>query len=129
MRRTLQVTMLVVATIPFVLGVMNLIVGAAQFVPEDALTPSLDSQMRFYAVWFMLPLFITIWIVRNLDIAGPVMAITFGTMALAGLARIFSAYQYGLPEPAMIGATAIEIGVLLFIPWYYAVMRDTSRPN
>ena len=94
--------------------------------PPETITPSLDSQMRFHAVWFMLPLFVTIWIVRNLDVAGPVMQITFGTMALAGCARIVSALQYGMPEPAMIGAIVIEIGVLLFLPWHRSVIRQSS---
>lgn len=125
MRRTLQITMIAVAAIPFILGVMNLIGGAAAFVPPEAISPSLDSQMRFYAVWFMLPFFLTIWIVRNLDVAGPVMLITFGTMALAGCARIFSAMEYGMPDPRMVAAIVIEIGVLLFIPWHRAVMRQS----
>ncbi len=123
MKRALQIMLIIVAAIPFVLGVRNLIGGAAAFVPPEAITPALDSQMRFYAVWFMLPLFITIWIVRNLETARPVMQITFGTMALAGCARIISALQYGMPEPTMIVAIAIEIGVLLFLPWHRAVMR------
>jgi hypothetical protein len=88
MRRTLQITLIIVAAIPLILGLLNLSGGAAAFVPPEAVSPSLDSQMRFYAVWFMLPFFVTIWIVRNLDVAGPIMLITFGTMALAGCARI-----------------------------------------
>lgn len=123
MRRPLQITLLVFAFIPFALGLMNLITGAAQFMPPEVITASNDSQMRFYAVLFMMPFFITIWIVRNLDIAGPIMAITFGTMALAGVARLYSISQFGLPEPSMIGAIVIEIGVLLFIPWHRAVLR------
>ena len=124
MRRTLQITMLIVSFIPFALGVMNFIGGAAAFVPAEHVSANLDSQMRFYAVWFMLPLFMTIWIVRNLDIAGPVMQITFGTMALAGVARIYSASQIGVPDPQMIVGGAIEILVLLFIPWHAAVIRQ-----
>ena len=123
MRRTLQWTMLVLSFVPFMLGVMNLVNGAGQFLPPDAVFPEIDSQLRFYSVWFMFFFFITIWIVRNLDTAGPVLTIVYGTMALGGLARLYSMSQVGVPEPAMIGATAVELATILFIPWHRAVIR------
>lgn len=128
MRRTLQITMIVLSLVPFSLGVMSLINGAAQFLPPEAIFPEIDNQLRFYSVWFMFPFFITIWIVRNLDIAGPVLAISFGTMALGGLARIYSMIDVGMPEPTVIIATAVELGVLLFIPWHRAVVRRDPAP-
>ena len=123
MRRALQITLLVVAGIPLVIGVLNLVLGAGRFVAAEQITANLDNQLRFYAVWFTAVFFLTVWCVRNLDIAGPVMAIMFSTMALGGLARIYSMTQFGLPEPPMLVATAIEIGVLGFLPWHAAVMR------
>lgn len=126
MRRAFQTALVVVAFIPFVLGIVNLIGGAALFVPGGAVTPGLDSQMRFYAVASMLPFFITLWIVRNLDTAGPVLTITLITTAFTGLARILSVIQYGLPEPAMIFAIVIEIGVIVFIPWHRMIVKRTE---
>ena len=123
MRRTFQIALLVAAFIPFALGVMNLIGGAALFVPPEDVTARLDSQMRFYAAASMLPFFIAIWIVRNLDAAGPVLMITLLTIALTGIARLYSVTQYGLPGPEMIAAIVVEIGVILFIPWHRAVVR------
>ncbi len=123
MRRSFQIALLVVAFIPFALGALSLIGGAARLLPEDLVTARLDSQMRFYAVYSMLPLFITIWIVRNLDIAGSVLMIILGATALAGMARLYSATHYGMPEPAMMGAIILEIGVLLFVPWYWLGVR------
>ena len=123
MRRGLQITMVVVAAIPLALGIMNLIGGATAFVPSEHVNANLDNMLRFYAVWFTAVFFLTIWCVRNLDIAGPVMRIMFFVMAAGGLARVFSMTQVGLPDPPMLGATAVELGVLLFIPWHAAVMR------
>lgn len=129
MRRSLQITMLVVAAVPLALGTLSLVLGAGQFLPADQVTASLDNQLRFYAVWFTVVFFLTIWCVRNLDIAGPVMRIMFVTMALGGLARVFSISQVGLPDPPMIGAAIVEIGVLAFIPWHAAVMRRSPSQS
>ncbi len=127
MRRALQITMLVVASVPLMLGIMNLIGGAGAFVPPEHINANLDNMLRFYAVWFTLVFFLTIWCVRNLDIAGPVMLIMFCTMALGGVARIFSMTQVGLPDVPMLVATGVEIGVLAFIPWHAAVMRQSRQ--
>ena len=127
MRRTLQITMLIVAAIPLVIGIINFILGAGRFVPTDQITANLDNQLRFYAVWFTFVFFLTIWCVRNLEIAGPVMRIMFTTMALGGAARLYSMSQVGLPDPPMIVATVVEISVLAFIPWHSAVMRRRRK--
>lgn len=118
MRQSFQIALVCAAFLPFVLGVMNVIGGAGAFVPDEQVTARLDSQMRFSAIWSMLPFFITLWIVRHLESAGPVLMITLGATALAGLARLYSAMEYGLPEPLTVGIIAFEIGVLLFIPWH-----------
>ncbi|MEM8859721.1 MAG: DUF4345 domain-containing protein [Chloroflexota bacterium] len=123
MKRSLQIALLITALIPLALGVMNLFFGAAAFVPADQITPSLDNQLRFYAVWFTVVFFLIVWCVRNLEIAGPVMRIVFIVMALGGVARLFSIAQFGVPDPTMIGAIVIEIGVLAFIPWHNAYLR------
>jgi len=118
MRRTFQISLLLVAFLPFALGVKNFLGGAQAFVPLELVTPQLDNQLRFSAVWSMLPFFLTLWIVRNLERAGVVLAIVLGATALAGLARLYSISQYGMPEPFRAAAIVLEIGVLLFIPWH-----------
>ncbi|MEO1308344.1 MAG: DUF4345 domain-containing protein [Pseudomonadota bacterium] len=127
MRRSLQITMLIVAAVPLVLGTLNLISGATAFVTDDQVNANLDNMLRFYAVWFMGAFFLTVWCVRNLDIAGPVMLIMFSTMALGGVARLFSITQVGLPDPPMLVATAVEVGVLVFVPWHRAVLRQSQK--
>ncbi|MEO0911532.1 MAG: DUF4345 domain-containing protein [Pseudomonadota bacterium] len=129
MQRSLKVALIIAGAIPLILGIMNLIGGArAPWLPGDIATPSLDNQLRFYAVWFMAPFFLCIWIVRNLSTALPVAIILFSTMFLGGLARLFSITQYGLPDPSMIVAMAIEIGFVLFIPWIAWAQREQAQP-
>ena len=127
MRRAFQVTLPLVAFLPFVLGTMTLLQGAARFVPGDMVTATLDSQMRGSAIFSMLPFFLAIWIVRNLERAGTVLFIILGAAAAAGLARLLSAAEYGVPGPAMVGAVLFEIGLLSFIPWYRAVVRRAEN--
>jgi len=126
MRRTFQIALLVVAFLPFALGTTTLLAGGARFLPEELVTPQLDSQLRFYSIFSLLPFLIATWIVRNLDSASSILAIVMCATAAAGAARLLSAAQLGVMEPAMIGAVVIEIGVLGFIPWHRAVLARSE---
>lgn len=130
MRRGLQIAMIAVAAVPLVLGLMNLMGGAGAFVPLEHINANLDNMLRFYAVWFTAVFFLTLWCVRNLNIAGPVMRIMFILMAMGGVARLYSIWQVGLPDIPMLIATGLEIGVLIFIPWHAVVIRrSTAEPK
>ena len=87
MRRAFQVTLLFVASLPFLLGSVTLVLGAERFVPLELVTPALDGQLRFYAVFSMLPLLLALWIVRNLDAAAPILLIVLGATALGPSSR------------------------------------------
>ena len=129
MRRTFQVSLVVVGAIPLLLGIVNFTIGSGRIVPEDQVTPNLDSMWRFYSIWFTVAFFLAIWCARNIDISGPVMRIMFSVMAVGGLARIYSIHDVGVPEAPMIGAIIIEIGVLAFIPWHNAIIaRQRALP-
>ncbi len=127
MRRTFQILLLAVAFIPFVLGGMTLVVGAARFVPTENVTAELDNQMRFSAVRSMLPFVLTVWIVLNLDRAGSVLSIVLWATAAGGAARILSVLQYGAPSTATIGVIVLEIGVLAFLPWHRTIVRRSEE--
>jgi len=126
MRRAFQITIVVVSSIPLLLGIVNFYLGAGRIVPTDQVTANLDSMWRFYSVWFTAVFFLSVWAARNLEISGPVLRIMFGVMAAGGLARVYSIMQEGVPEVPMVAAIAIEIGVLAFIPWHNAVLRQQS---
>lgn len=126
MRQAFQVSLLLVAFVPFVLGAMTLFEGAARIMPLDEMTATLDGQIRFWGIRSMLPFLLTIWTVRNLESAETVLIILLAATAAGGLARTYSVVEYGAPDPALIGVIVFEIGVLLFIPWYRLIVRNAE---
>lgn len=75
MKRALQSTMIVLASIPLVRGVMNAVAGANGVVPAEQVTVDLDSLLRANGVWFTVVFFLTVWCVRNLEMAGSIIRI------------------------------------------------------
>ena len=97
---------------------MSLIYGAERLMPSELINANLDGQVRFWGIRSMLPFFLTLWIVTNLDKAYSVLVIVIAATAAGALARLGAIYQYGAPDPALLGIIAFELAVLLFIPWY-----------
>ena len=127
MKRTLQVALIVAGSVPLALGLMNFVQGAeAPWLPQGDVSPNTDNQARFYAIWFTLPFLMSVWMARNLASALPVAQILFGTMCLAGFARLYSVTQVGWPDPPMIGAMIAEIVLIGFVPWIAYVNRQNN---
>jgi len=126
MRRAFQITLLTAAFIPFLLGAMSLIQGAKRLVPAELISAELDGQVRFWGVRSMLPFVLAVWIVCNIGRSYAVLVIVLGATAAGGLARAVGAFKYGGTEPALVGIIAFEVAVLLFIPWYRQVARQSA---
>jgi len=123
MRRSFQVALLLAAFLPFLLGTMTVFQGAARFVPIETITAAFDGQVRFWGIRSMLPFFLAIWIVRNLDTSGQVLLIVVAATVAGGIARGISVLQYAMPEPMVLGIIAFEVSVFAFVPWRSAVLR------
>lgn len=130
MRLAFQITLLCAAFIPFLLGAMSFVQGAERLVPAELITAEMDGQVRFWGIRSMLPFFLTIWIVANLENAFAVLVIVLGATAAGALGRIVAALSYGPIEPALVGIIIFELAVLLFIPWYRRIaLADRVGPT
>jgi len=125
-RRAFQITLLCVAFIPFLLGALSLFQGAERLVPAELITTELNGQVRFWGIRSMLPFFLAIWIVANLEEAFAILVIILGATAAGGLSRIVATLKYGAPEPTLIGIIVFELAVLLFIPWYQRIVQEAQ---
>jgi len=63
----------------------------------------------------MLPFFLAVWIVMNMDRAFAVLVIVLCATAAGGLARVAATAKFGAPEPALMGIIAFELTAQLFI--------------
>jgi Domain of unknown function (DUF4345) len=131
-RRAFQVTLGVLAGIPFASGLMGMVVGAGTL-PGDAseVTATLDSEYRFInAFWFSTaPL---IWstlprVEKETTKLRMIMAVVFA----GGVARLISWRRTGRPHPVFLSALAIElVGMPVMAAWQSRLaVSDRSRPT
>ncbi|MEM6927316.1 MAG: DUF4345 domain-containing protein [Myxococcota bacterium] len=126
MRRALQVVLTLVALTPFVVGAVNLWFGAAMHMPAEHVTPEIDSQIRFFAVWFMAAGALGLYMVPHIERYRTLFTLQFGMMGLAALARVASGLAVGWPDGTMMGAMVFEGALVLLVPWQAAVARQAG---
>ena len=124
-RRAFQVTLGLLATIPVVTGLIDIVKGLAALPGGPSqVTPSVDSAFRF-ASTFWCATGPVLWSqVPQLEQDSPVLTLTVGTIFLGGIARALSWRARGRPHPVLIGATALElIGMPALLVWCHRVSR------
>ncbi|HEY2659572.1 MAG TPA: DUF4345 domain-containing protein [Caulobacteraceae bacterium] len=119
--RAYKAVVFLLAAIPLLTGPLDLFLGLKA--PKsigmvlsdiDVRDPVLNSQVRFFgAVWFGTGLLMVLGAAR-LERFGAVLKMTFAVLTLAGLGRLFSMLQFGLPS-APIGAAFILATIVLEI--------------
>jgi hypothetical protein len=124
-KKTLQIVLAILALIPILTGVMDLILGAHALNVSGGALPSevvqnvvLDSQTRFLgAIWFGIGI-ILYWVIPSVDKQTTLFRLLAGVIFLGGIGRLFSAFLVGLPPVEFIAATVLElIGMPILVLW------------
>jgi hypothetical protein len=139
--RVYQAVVLLLALIPLSTGPLDLVLGlegprsiGMALSDIDLRDPILNSQVRFFgAVWLGTGLLMGLGAVR-FERYGGVLKVIFAVLAVAGLGRLVSVVQFGLPAApvgvAFVFATIIlEVGIApLMLLWQHRLERSwTAR--
>ena len=117
MRFVLKALLLLLGTTIILISLMHVAIGPASIPGAVPVNATMDSEDRFYAVFFLAYGAALLWCAR--DVAGRarqvrlLMAIFF----LGGVARIVSMLQAGLPHPFFVTMTAIELLLPPLLAW------------
>jgi hypothetical protein len=107
-----------------VAGAVTVILGAA-FVPnEGTVTPDVDSEMRFYAVWYVAAGALLLRAVARVESETWVIRLVAAAFFAAGCARLLSWIVVGKPHVAALVLMGLELLLpLVIVPWQAAVAR------
>ena len=124
MKRTLQVILIVLAIIPLGFGALNLIIGAARFLPAENVTAAIDSQLRFQSAWYLALAAIILWIVPRIDRETALFRIIIVGLFVGGVARAWSWYTLGAPPVGMQFGMYLELALPLLLPLQARIARE-----
>jgi Domain of unknown function (DUF4345) len=127
-RRGLQATLTILGVIAVTFGALTVLTGAAGVVAGGPVSASVDSEMRFYAAWYLAAGVLLLRTVARVQSEGPTIRGICAVLFLAACARVVSLLAVGAPHPIFLVLMAIEFAIpAVVVPWQAAVASRTTR--
>jgi hypothetical protein len=117
-----------IGVVAIVAGTVSVIFGASVIPARGEVSASVDSEMRFYAVWYVAAGVIALRSSRRIDASGAViggLALCFGA---AGCARALSWAVVGRPHMTTIVLMAVELALALVLVLAARAQRREAGP-
>lgn len=126
-RRGLQALLTVMGVVMVGAGAGTVLLGAASVPDEGTITPDVDTEMRFYAVWYVVVGILLLRAVRRVESETFVVRLVAAGFFAAGCGRILSWLAVGRPHVLAIVLMALELVLpVVIVPWQAALARRTT---
>lgn len=127
-RKLLQIFTYILALVPTITGVLNMMGIYDPIFKELNLpnSPVLDSDLRFLGgVWLGLGICV-LYITHSLEKHVFLYRVLWSMIFIGGIGRLISMFQVGMPPAPFIAFTALEIiGAPVFLYWHARVFKST----
>lgn len=124
MRRGLQILLTLVGVVMVVAGTATLITGADKVLDGGNPSASLDSELRFFAAWYLVLGVFLLREVARVESATLIVRVVGIGFFLAACGRALSWLQSGRPHTLYVVLMVIEFLIpVIIIPWQAAVAR------
>ena len=84
MRRGLQVFLTILGSVALLSGLVTALWGASSIAGVDVVTPEVDSEMRFFAIWYVAAGGVVLRAVHRVELEAPTVRAVAGLFFLAG---------------------------------------------
>ena len=128
--RLLGYLLAVMGVVMIAAGSVTLLWGLASVAGDVAVTPDADSEIRFYAVWYVVVGVLLLRSLADLAAAGTIVRLVGVGFFAAGCARVVSWIVVGGPGPLALTLMVIELILpLVIIPWHAVATRPRPAPS
>ena len=130
MRRGLQILLAVVGAVAVVAGLSAVVFGAGQVLGPNRASANLDSELRFFAAWYVVIGVALLRTIPQIEREGQTIRFVAAGFFLAACGRAISMAVVGAPSPFYIALMAIEFVLpVVIVPWQRRVSRTESSDS
>lgn len=131
--RGLRIVLVLLAVVATSAGTLTVLTGSSTVLSSGTVSPSVDSELRFYAAWYVGVGLVLAWTAFHVEVAGTVLRSVCGVLLLGAVGRSVSLVMVGRPHPVYLVLLAIEVALpVVLLPWQHAVakhhLRDRRAP-
>jgi hypothetical protein len=130
--RALQVTLVVLAGVAISFGALTVLSGGSTIPGEETVRPSVDSELRFFAAWYVGAGVFLLGLARRPEHEGRAIRGVCAILVLAAIGRLLSMAAVGRPHAVFLALTVVELVIpIVIVPWQTAIARrsSTGRPT
>jgi hypothetical protein len=126
--RGLRILLTAMGSIMLVVGSASVLLGASSVLSAGDFTAAIDSEMRFYAVWYAAAGAVLLRASRDVRDETWTIRLVAGAFFVSGCSRIVSWIVVGRPHTSQLILMVIELILpLVLIPWLASVARRRSE--
>lgn len=123
-RRGLQVVLAVLGTAAVVFGAQTVLTGGVLVPGGGRVTPSIDSELRFYAAWYVGAGILLLRAIPRVERESTTIRGISAIFFLAATARLLSILTVGRPHAVFVALMVTEFAIpVVLLPWQTAVAR------
>ena len=126
-RRGLRLLLTIVSIVMLVAGSLAVVFGASSVLGAGDVTADVDSEMRFYAVWYVVAGAFLLRAAKRVESETWTIRLITAAFFVAGCSRILSWVAVGRPHIFQVILMVIELILpLVVIPWQASVARRAT---
>jgi Domain of unknown function (DUF4345) len=126
-RRGLRILLTIVSVVMMIAGSLSVLFGASSVLGAGDVTAEVDSEMRFYAVWYVVAGAFLLSATRRVESETWTIRLIAAAFFVAGCARILSWVAVGRPHLSQMVLMVIELILpLVVIPWQASIARRAT---
>jgi hypothetical protein len=127
--KNLQRTLYVLAVIPVVAGAATMLLGADSIPDSGPPTASMESELRFYSVWWIGAGVFIAWLAPRIEERTRELRAFCALLFLAGVSRVLAIVDVGWPHPSQVVLMAIELTLpIVLVAWQSRAAPHGLRP-
>jgi hypothetical protein len=124
----LRRTITVLAVVPILTGLSTVLLGADSIVGAEEASPSLESELRFYSVWWIGAGLFLLWLAPQVERRTLELRVFCALLFLSGISRGLAALATDWPPTGQIVLMALELVLpVVLVTWQARVAKGPTR--